>query len=726
MVNGYADYLAISNNRIINNSGFFNGGIRVGHPFLTTDNGAGDFIHTDSDNDFVTISHNQITQNGGFDGAGGGVSLYTGSDDYQLTGNFVCGNFTLQNGAGIAHLGLSNNGLIQDNTILFNENFNQMVTVNGGGISISGHAPFGCPVDPVTGVPDPACLADPLQALSPGSGSVRVERNRIQGNSSGAGDGAGIRLNRINGQDIVQVVGEEVQPVDPALWYTIDVINNMIVNNVAGLAGGGLSLQDALRVNIWHNTVARNDSAATAGEAFTPGSPSMSNPQPGAGIASRVHTSELSSFLQLLPVAEAQFSDPDLVDNIIWQNRQFYFVVNDTDPTNVLYGLCPDIDNIGLGCATTPVFSDLGVIPAGSGILNPLDSLLTDTTGYDGSNITGDPLFFAEYFNGNRESTITIPETTTSITPTVAFDEGGNYIRLRYGPLTEIMLDPATMLATGQPYGDYHIYSDSPAVDAGFDLGVTDDFDGPGTRPFNGIVDIGADEIDAATPAAPAAAPAALFAWDPDKQGSAGQLDVMGSVNNSLAGQAPSLESVVTAAGARSGTSGGRQLAADEQPVSSPASNDEGPAGASSSGYDLAAVGTDPAPAESQLYAAGGDMQDEATQLAAAEDSAEGQELLPDPAGDDSLPEVSGRFPADGTSTGTADESLARETGGAQVAESADLSGSDEAADREGRVRISAIPLASLVVLVLGGLVFFVVLQPRSRKKTAQRKRGDI
>lgn len=40
---------------------------------------------------------------------------------------------------------------------------------------------------------------------------------------------------------------------------------------------------------------------------------------------------------------------------------------------------------------------------------------------------------------------------------------------------------------------DYHLASDSPAIDAGMDAGVIDDIDG-NTRPFNNIMDIGADE----------------------------------------------------------------------------------------------------------------------------------------------------------------------------------------------------------------------------------------
>ena len=76
-----------------------------------------------------------------------------------------------------------------------------------------------------------------------------------------------------------------------------------------------------------------------------------------------------------------------------------------------------------------------------------------------------------------------------------AFDEGGNFIRLRYGPLTQV--DSLTL----DLLGDYHIQSDSSALDAGSDAGVTSDFDGeesaPGIpmRPSGAGFDIGADEV---------------------------------------------------------------------------------------------------------------------------------------------------------------------------------------------------------------------------------------
>lgn len=464
VVNGYSDFLEISNNRIINNSGFFGGGIRIGHPEMTVDN----LEYTDADNDFVRIHHNHITQNGGLGGAGGGVSMCTGSDSYEVSENYICGNFTLGNGGGIGHVGLSYRDnkddpvpLIRENTIIFNESFNQGRTVSGGGMFIGGGAPL------------------TAGGLSPGSGSVKVIGNLIQGNEAGAGDGGGIRASRVNGQDVAD------KNVSPADWYTVDIFNNMIVNNVAALAGGGISLQDTVRSNIIHNTVANNDSTATASEAFT-ADPNQSIPQP-AGIVSRVHSPELNTTLGL-EIKEG-FSDPMLVDNIIWHNRSFYFF-GDPNATPPVYELRPVVDPDGI---TGAVIDDLAVLgTATPEKLSPEYCILSSLSGAMGENYTGknnlisDPAFLAEYFNANRNPVVTPPEPTT-IQPVPAFDEGGNFIRLRFGPLT-----------LGN--SDYHISSGSPAVNLG---GVTDrnampelnfDFDGQTRLNIDGTIDIGADE----------------------------------------------------------------------------------------------------------------------------------------------------------------------------------------------------------------------------------------
>jgi hypothetical protein len=424
-VNGYANNLSISNNRLVGNAGTYGGGIRIGNPFLVA-NGAS----VDNQNDNVRIHHNHIAQNGGSGGAGGGVSLATGADNYQVTENHICGNFSLGDGGGIGHIGRSNNGLIQDNDIIFNQSFNQGIGVSGGGIA-------------VTGLPSVA-----PGGLTPGSGNVRIDSNLIQGNLAGAGDGGGIRLQFINGQDVVGRANV------PAFWFTVDVLNNMIVNNVAGLAGGGISLQDVARSSIIHNTIANNDSTATAGAAFAPGSPNESSPQP-AGIVSRAHSTLLSNTIGNGPAVQQfkEYANPTLYNNIVWHNRSFYFTI-DTTVLPSYYTLLPDV-----GAGDAPVYADLAVLGTLTPrLLNPRFSILTDIAPYPGANnLAADPLFVAEYTNGDT-SQIVIPEVTTGLATAPAFDEGGNFIDVRFGPLT--LRDPATDAL----FGDYHLLAGSPAL----------------------------------------------------------------------------------------------------------------------------------------------------------------------------------------------------------------------------------------------------------------------
>jgi hypothetical protein len=454
VVNGYADYLDISNLKIQNNSAFYAAGIRVGHPFVSLDGQP-----TDAANNYVNIHHNTVNQNGGLDGAGGGIGLHTGSDSYQVSNNFVCGNFTTADGAGIAHYGLSdrnnNNSSypeISQNTVIFNENFNQGAPTNGGGILVAGK---------------PAMITGDL---SSGAGNVKIEGNLIQGNSAGAGDGGGIHLSRVNGEDVRIRGGANNQRV--VVDYAVDIVNNIIVNNVAALAGGGISLQDALEVNIAYNTIAHNDNTSTSGSAFSPGIPSVSNPQPGAGIVSHAHL-DLT-----LPAALPAFSSPILSNNIIWQNRMFYWLLEEAaDETSVVTGLCPDIGgSAGLSCGSTVVYDDLAVIGTG----NAADDL-TCTNCLE-TNDTDDPAFVAGTFNGNRETTTFLPEVNTAIAAPPALDEGGNFIRLRYGPLTQT--------------ADFHIQAGSAAVNAGNNSFITRDFDLESRPESSGsISDIGADEL---------------------------------------------------------------------------------------------------------------------------------------------------------------------------------------------------------------------------------------
>jgi len=240
-------------------------------------------------------------------------------------------------GGGIGHLGLSNNGVISHNTIVFNQTFNQGQNVSGGGISISGG-------NQIVGA----------NTLTSGSGNVKIDANLIQGNHAGAGDGGGIMLQGVNGDDVAN------NPNDHTQWYQVDVLNNMIVNNVTGVAGGGVALQDALNVRIVNNTIAHNDSTGTGSAAFTrvPRDPNHSQMQPGAGVSSRGTTLGLQAVIGTPGLDyEKPFSNPKITNNIIWQNRLFEWgIVPVGKGQPMLFGLTP---NIAAGDA--PVFSDLAV-----------------------------------------------------------------------------------------------------------------------------------------------------------------------------------------------------------------------------------------------------------------------------------------------------------------------------------------------------------------------------
>ncbi|MDQ1314678.1 MAG: large repetitive protein, partial [Pseudomonadota bacterium] len=437
---GYARNLQVSNNRIYSNQGTYGGGIRVGHVTLLD----GEDL-TDSQNRNVRIQYNQISQNGSMEGAGGGIALYTGADGYQVRENTVCGNFSTSDGGGIGHLGLSDGGIIANNAILFNQTFNQGVGVNGGGLFIGGAAPIA-----------PAVLSE-------GSGNVEVLANLIKGNQAGAGDGGGIRTQFVNGMDVSSSRN------NPGRWFRINLVNNFVVDNMAGLAGGGISLQDTAQAFIRHNTVAHNDSTATVGAAFAPNSPNESTAQP-AGIVSRAHSSALAAAFGNAPQVQAfrAFSNPTLANNIVWHNRSFYWKNDATcDPATSAtpcFGLYP---RVGEPFNEPVVYDDLAVMGT-AGCLDPRNSILTvlsDGCTYHASNLAADPLFVAGYFNGSPGQTVVINETTTSLATAPAFDEGGNFIDVRFGPLT--------------PTGDYHLQDGSPAECLGAaGTGVTTDADG--------------------------------------------------------------------------------------------------------------------------------------------------------------------------------------------------------------------------------------------------------
>ena len=185
MVHGWGHNLEIANNRVLNNQGTLSGGITVGqgeHPDAYLVGGAATtvpgscILNTGSaptnmalpycfDMD-VNVHHNAVTQNSSLGdelfsstpAGAGGVTFCNGSDYYKFNFNWVCGNMSTGDGAGVAHVGFTYDGNIEHNTILYNQSTNPTIVTNGGGLLIMG-APDADP--PCGTLTDVDCVSPP-------------------------------------------------------------------------------------------------------------------------------------------------------------------------------------------------------------------------------------------------------------------------------------------------------------------------------------------------------------------------------------------------------------------------------------------------------------------------------------------------------------------------------------------------------------------------------------
>ncbi len=359
-VHAWGHNLEISNNRVYNNTGTLSGGISVGQgefppaylqgsatnaaPGSCQSGGPVNSQLPYCHNLNVNVHNNAVMLNSSIGDelfsstlAGvGGVSFCTGADYYKFNYNWVCGNIGSGDGGGIGQIGFSWKGDIEHNTILFNQSTNPTISTNGGGLLVMG-APDS----------DPVCAggadADCPPGLSDGTGpGLVINANLIMGNAAESGSGGGLRLQNINGTEITSF------PSRPQNWYSITVTNNIIANNVAGWDGAGVSLQDALSVNLVNNTIMSNDTTASAGPLFnTLGAPlasasgptctsncgTTSLPQP-AGLVSVNNSSPLITAMNGLKITCptghpncTKFSYPLLSNDVFWQNRSFYIGV---------------------------------------------------------------------------------------------------------------------------------------------------------------------------------------------------------------------------------------------------------------------------------------------------------------------------------------------------------------------------------------------------------------
>ena len=522
-VNGWAHNLEIANNRVYGNAGAFHGGVRIGVPYLEnlafpglsenadgtvvgTPSVSGDVINGWGFDRNVKIHHNTITKNGvvegpaGGGGAGGGVSICSGTDGYSVDHNWVCGNVSSSDGGGIGHIGFSQGGTIAFNTVLFNQSFQQTSSTHGGGIAVIGEPPlFGATV-------------------SPGTGNLTIDGNVIRGNFAEAGHGGGIRLQQVNGGDVAAFSRNTNR------WHKVTVTNNIVDNNVSGWGGGGMSLSDSINSVVVNNTIASNDSVGIAGSLLvnTQGAPVRGSPNP-AGFSSDPTSAQLTAVLPVSQRAANAISKPTVFsNNIVWHNRAFNF-----DTTIAGVGrLCNTNAGAGTGatcrlltdqattgaCPAGAVYWDIGQLgdtgvagATGAGSanhrLNPTFSVLSSTAGYTGTgNSSGDPLLADAYCNGSRVTPefpgVINPPSVKNLQVAATLDEGNNYVNMRYGPLS--LVKPATPAGNAFVlFGDYHLAGQSgSAYNNGTDLNVPNHDVDNQFRPQGGSrFDIGADEV---------------------------------------------------------------------------------------------------------------------------------------------------------------------------------------------------------------------------------------
>jgi hypothetical protein len=516
--------LEVSNNRVFGNGGTLSGGITIGQgesPDAVLNAGGVQQPFNFEMN--VNVHNNSITSNTSYGdelfsaspSAAGGVTFCTGADNYKFNHNWVCGNLSTGDGGGLVHEGFITGGNISHNWILFNQSNNISIPTNGGGIAVLGAAPDGTPAGAAAGTECGSTTdVDCAPGLSDGTGSLVIDSNIIMGNTAESGSGGGIRLQTVNGTEVTRF------PRTPNQWYEVDVTNNIISNNVAGWDGGGISLQDALKVNIINNTIVSNDTTASAGVLFnTIGAPQASTPPPGcdpaqnptcvgaqvvtssiqaAGLVTMQNTANLTSALPSVVTCPTghpnckSISYPLLENDLFFQNRTFNIQVGSSGTGNLnqqnLVTLVPTLNQSATGQCVPDAghYWDIGVrgdsgptAHTSTFTLNPSYSVLTDTTGYSATNRAGTSnTVVSQYCNGSRVppenggmgytvppgiADATVPNPVFNLTPAATVDEGNNWINMAYGPLAL----PNPTLAPGLTgYGNYAITGCSPAYDA--------------------------------------------------------------------------------------------------------------------------------------------------------------------------------------------------------------------------------------------------------------------
>jgi hypothetical protein len=437
-IHSWGHYIDVGNNRVYGNHGTLTGGISLGNgetPGAYANDGTicGNGVAAPAalcppipagtlTNELIPLGlninvrlHNNAVYNNASLGdalfsatpsGAGGVTVSAGADNYRVDHNWIAGNLSSSDGGGMAHSGQSYNGTIDHNFIVYNQSTNPTLPTSGGGLDVIGsnnpRLLNGTECGNTNDLDCPPGLGD-------GTGKALViDSNLILGNSAESGTAGGVRLQQLNGTELTAL------PLRPDRWYDVTMKNNIIVNNVAGWDGGGMSMEDTLRATIVNNTIASNDTTASAGVLFKalgaanasstppdctpttdptlPQNPNCLSPNAGhvpqpAGLAVQVNSVNMRDALNgvtvLCPTGYGYTggtlgslfnasckvaSIPVLTNDLFWQNRAFHVEIvgagttagpSPTSQQN-LVAMIPVLNQTSTGfCATSGLAANL-------------------------------------------------------------------------------------------------------------------------------------------------------------------------------------------------------------------------------------------------------------------------------------------------------------------------------------------------------------------------------